>query len=317
MKFLQTYNNFLLENLQQAVKYVVNNNLEPFYFEQLKDYTKEKGKLGLLYLLTIILYSSDNQKQELEKLKIYLDKITTSNIKIEADKFTQSEVHISAIPDLFYQYVDNQMKKTDANKFVDEFAPGKLKKEIKKKYLDEIQSVDFQNISKDALRGKMSIFERPEDWVKYVIILTKGEDNLDKLREAEDVEILYEDKDWLIYYPESYEAINYINYPQWCTIYSDKYNDYIEKGYYFIIIYNKQDKKLSYIVQVFPEKDDTAYDLPENAEGYFSLHPYNGKAVWLSWEPEDTYLGWDITNIYRGGLKIFFGEFVKNNRIEI
>lgn len=316
MKFLQTYK--LFENLQQADKYVSNLKLsnEQYYLE-LKEYTKEKGKLGLLYLLTLILYSSDNQKEELEKLKTYLDKITQSNIKIEADKFTQSEVHISAIPDLFYQYVDNQIKTTEVNKFIDEYAPGKLKKEIKRNFFDQISSVDFQNISKDALRGKMSIFEKPEDWVKYVVRLTQGEDNLDKLREADDVEILYEDKEWLIYYPKTYEAINYINYPEWCTIYEEKYYDYIDKGYYFIIIHNKEDKKLSYILQVFPQKDDTAYDLPENAKGYFSLHPYNGKAVWLSWEPEISYYGWNKEKLKDGILKIFFDKFVKNNKIEI
>jgi hypothetical protein len=72
---------------------------------------------------------------------------------------------------------------------------------------------------------------------------------------------------------------------------------------------------LSYIIQVFPEKSDTAYDLPENAEGYFSLHPYNGKAVWLSWKPEMSYYGWNMTKLNEGILKIFFDEYVKNNKI--
>ena len=312
MKYLQKYK--LFENLQQAENYIAKNNLDPTYFEKLKEITKQKG---LLYLLTLILYSSDNQQQELEKIENYLDKISQSNIKIDTNQFTQSEVHISAIPDLFYQYVDNQISKINANKFVDEFAPGKLKKEIKSKYLDKITNVNFQNISKEALRGKMSIFNKPEDWVKYVIRLTKGTDNITDVRTSDDVDVLYEDSDWLIYYPKSYKAINYINYPEWCTIYEDKYNDYIEKGYYFIILHNKQDKKLSYIIQVFPEKDNTAYDLPKNAEGYFSVHPYNGKAVWLSWKPEQSYYGWDMTNLYREGLKIFFDKFVRNNKVEL
>jgi len=308
MKYLKIYEKFLLENLQQAENYVIKNNLERFYFEKLKEYTKEKGKLGLLYLLTIILYSSDNQQEELEKLKTYLDKITQSNIKADANQIK---------PEDFYHYVDNQIKKINANKFVDEYAPGKLKKEIKKNYLEQIQQIDFQNISKDALRGKMSIFEKPEDWVKYVIRLTKGEDDLSRVKNSDDVNVLYENDEWIIYVPETYEAINYINYPDWCTIYEDKYNDYIEKGYYFIIIHNKENKKLSYIAQLFPEKDDTAYDLPENAKDYFSIHTYNGKSVWLSWQPEYTYLGWDKENLNRGILKIFFNRFVKNNKIKI
>jgi hypothetical protein len=307
MKYLKKY--FLFENLQQAENYVAKNNLDPLYFELLKDYTKEKGKLGLLYLLTIILYSSDNQMKELEKLKLYLDKIIQSNIKIDANQIK---------PELFYQYVDNQIKKIEANKFVDEFAPGFLKKEIKRNFLDKITNVNFQSINKEALRGKMSIFERPEDWVKYVIRLTKGTDDITSVKTSDNVEVLYEDEDWLIYYPKTYEAINYINYPQWCTIYEDKYNDYIQKGYYFIIIHNKQDKKLSYIIQVFPENDKIAdEDAPKNMKNYFSVHPYNGKAVWLSWKPETPYYGWDMTNLYREGLKIFFDRFVKNNKVEL
>jgi hypothetical protein len=303
MKYLNPYK--LFENLQQAENYIAKNNLDPTYFEKLKEITKQKG---LLYLLTIILYSSKNQQKELKKIETYLDKITQSNIKIDTNQIT---------PDLFYQYVDNQISKTEANKFVDEFAPGKLKKEIKSKYLDKIINVNFQSISKEALRGKMSIFNKPEDWVKYIIRLTKGTDNITSLKTSNDVEILYEDSDWLIYVPKSYEAINYINYPQWCTIYEDKYNGYIEEGYYFIIIHNKQDKKLSYIIQVFPEHARTAYDLPENAKDYFSLHPYNGKAVWLSWKPEMSYYGWNMTNLDRGGIKIFFDEFVRNNKVFI
>lgn len=308
MKFLQTYK--LFENLQQAENYVVKNNLDQTYYNQLKEYTKEKGKLGLLYLFTIILYSSENQNKELEKLKNYLDKVIQYNIKINADEFIKSGT-------LFYQYVDNQIKKIEANKFVDEFAPGKLKKEIKKNFLDKITNVNFSDISKESLKGKMSIFEKPEDWVKYVIRLSKGTDNLSKLKNS-DVDILYENDEWIIYYPKSYDAINYINYPQWCTIYEDKYNDYIEKGYYFIILHNKVDKKLSYIVQVFPEKDKLAYEnIPENMKNYFSLHPWNGKAVYLSWRPSESYFGWDLNKLDSGILKFFFDNFVENNKINL
>jgi hypothetical protein len=311
MKYLKIYQNFLLENIQQAENYLIKNNLDSFYYEYLKDYVKEKGKTGLLYLLTLILYSKEyiDQEKELNKIKEYVDKITQSNIKVDANQIK---------PEYFYEYVDNQIKKIDANKFIDEYAPGKLKKEIKKNYLDQIQNIDFQNISKDALRGKMSIFEKPEDWVKYVVRLTKGEDDLSKVKNSDDVDVLYENNEWIIYVPKTYEAINFINYPEWCTIYEDKYNDYIEKGYYFIILHNKENKKLSYIIQIFPEKDDTAYDdLPKNAEGYFSLHPYNGKVIWLSWQPKYTYLGWDKENLNKGILKIFFDKFVRNYKIEL
>lgn len=312
MKYLKIYEKFLLENIQQAENYLVKNNLDSFYYEYLKDYVKEKGKTGLLYLLTLILYSKEyiDQEKELTKIKEYVDKVTLMNIKIDANQFIKN-------PEEFYQYVDNQIKKSEANKFVDEYAPGKLKKEIKKNYLDQIQKIDFQNISKDALRGKMSIFEKPQDWVKYVIRLSQGEDDLSKVKKSDDVDILYENSEWIIYVPKTYEAINYINYPEWCTIYEDKYNDYIEKGYYFIIIHNKENKKLSYIIQVFPEKDDTAYDLPANAEGYFSLHPYSGKVIWLSWQPKYAYLGWDKENLNKGILKIFFDKFVRNYKVEL
>lgn len=315
MKFLKIYDEFLIENLQQAENYVVKNNLEPFYFEQLKDYTKEKGKLGLLYLLTIILYSSENQNKELEKLKAYLDKVIQYNIKVNADEFTKSKIHIG---DLFYQYVDNQIKKTEANKFVDEFAPGLLKKEIKKNYLDKISNLNFQNINKESLRGKMRIFDTAEEWIKYIERLSKNKDNLEKVKNASDIDILYESDEWLIYIPKSYEAINYINYSEWCTIYKPKYDDYIAKGYYFIVLHNKIDKKLSYIVQVFPEKDDTAYEkTPENMKNYFTLHPWNGKAVYLSWEPENAYFGWNLNKLKSGILKLFFDKYVRNGKITL
>ena len=103
MKYLQKYK--LFENLQQAENYIAKNNLDPTYFEKLKEITKQKG---LLYLLTIILYSSDNQQKELEKIENYLDKISQSNIKIDTNQIT---------PDIFYQYVDNQISKTNANKY--------------------------------------------------------------------------------------------------------------------------------------------------------------------------------------------------------
>lgn len=307
MKFLKTYK--LFENLQQAENYVVKNNLDQTYYTELKEYTKEKGKLGLLYLLTIILFNSQDQRVELEKLKHYLDKIIFSNIKIDANQTK---------PDLFYQYVDNEMRRIEANKFVDQFAPGFLKKEIKRNYLDQIVNLDFESIEKEALRGKMSIFEKPEDWIKYVTRLSSGKDDLDNVRNSEDVDVLYEDKDWVFYYPKTYDAINYINYPQWCTIYEEKYSDYINKGYYFIILHNKWDKHLSYIIQVYPEKDDLADPTaPENTKDYFSIHAYDGKGRWYSWDPQTFYYGWKKENLNSGGLKIFFEKFVRNNKIDL
>lgn len=315
MKFLQKYESFLIENLQQAENYVAKNNLDTFYYNQLKEYTKEKGKLGLLYLFTVMLFNSQNQKVELEKLKSYLDKIIQYNIKVNADEFIKSEVVIG-VRGLFYQYVDNQIKRTEANKFIDEYAPGNLKKEIKKNFIQQIENLNFRSINKESLRGKMSIFHTAEEWVKYITKLSKGTDNFEKLKTASDVEILFENKEWLIYIPKSYQAINYINYSGWCTIKEEKYDDYIEKGYYFVVIHNKVDKKLSYIAQVFPEKDQLAYeDTPENMKGYFTLHPWNGKAVYLSWEPNEAYFGWDLNKLKSGILKIFFDKYVRNGKI--
>ena len=165
----------------------------------------------------------------------------------------------------------------------------------------------------------MSIFDKPEDWVKYVVRLSTGSDDISKLKTSDGVNIIYEGDEWIIYIPETYEAINYINYPDWCTIYEIKYDDYIEKGYYFIILHNKIDKKLSYIIQVYPEKDNVAdKNAPANMKNYFSIHPYKkGDAVWISWSPNSTFLGWDIENLNKGILKIFFDKFVKNNKINL
>jgi hypothetical protein len=308
MKYLKLYENFLLENLQQADNYVAKNNLEPFYYNQLKDYVREKGKLGLLYILTLILYNSEDQKNELNQIIDYLDKVVRYGIKIDTTTLTKE-------PEQFYNQVDKQLYVTDVNKFIDEFAPGFLKKDLKSKYLDEIGRINFRSINKDALRGKMSIFNKPEEWVKY-IKRAANKDNLEKLKIADDVKILYENEEWIIFKPESFEAMNYINYPDWCTIFPRLYDKYIDKGYYFIILHNKLNKKLSYIIQAFPAKDDVAYqNVPDDMTDYFTMHPYNGKAVYLSWEPRTGYSGFDVNKIKTGILKIFFDKFVRNGKI--
>jgi hypothetical protein len=307
MKFIESY--YLFENLQQADNFIAKNNLDPSYYEKLKEIVKAKGKMGLMYILTLILYNSSDKEFEFQKITEYLDKIVKYNVKIDTNVLVKN-------PQQFYYLIDRQIYGAEVNKFVDEYAPGFLKKEIKKNYLEQISKLNFQSIDKDALRGKMSIFDSAEDWINYITRLSKGKDNLAKLKSANDVEILYENNDWLIYIPKSYEAINYINYSQWCTIHKPKYEDYIEKGYYFIVLHNKIDKKLSYIVQVFPEKDVLAYEnVPENMKNYFTLHPYNGKAVYLSWESDEAYFGWDLNKLKSGILKLFFDKYVKNGKI--
>jgi len=255
------------------------------------------------------LYKSDNQKLELEKIKDYLDKVLKSNVKIDTNTLVNS-------PQQFYNQVDRQLYITDVNKFVDEYAPGFLKKELKQNYLDKIAKLNFRSINKDELRGMMSLFKKPEEWFRYIKKVS-SKDNIEKLRFDDDVQILYENEDWIIFKPDSFEATNYINYPQWCTIYPRIYQSYIDKGYHFIIIHNKLNKKLSYIVQIFPEKDDVAYkNVPDDMTGYFTMHKYKGTAIYLSWEPRVGYLGFDPINDTKTGiLKVFFDRFVKNGKI--
>jgi len=279
----------IFENLQQAEKFVNNRpkgtskhgGMEGRYLQTdeewknfleiysiIKNNLKSLGKLGYLYLFTRLLYlelynrNGRDKKSILDNIMRCIDLIVNHNIKIDIDKYIKQidNYHSSLIID-----INNIKKDIDTNKFIDKWAPGFLKKELKDRKKDNffnLRNVLFNpgrfdkkrfidNIDIGLLRGKISMFETPKEWIKYVRGTESliSADNISKLKKSNDIKIYYEDDEWLIYQPFTYESMNIIKYPYWCTISEKIYNQHIIDGYFWVVILNKKIKNNSYIAE--------------------------------------------------------------------
>lgn len=268
MENIQSYQ--LFENLQQAEKFVLENQVR--YYEPLKEFLKSKGKLGWLYLFTVILYEAGNNKNsEINYNKVIelLEKIIKHNVKIDADELLKNyKIYKGLINSYLWGKVVISYNKSMTNNFIDKFAPGFLKNDIKNgkdkrgdslfyKLYDVLfvptygGNIDvINNIDTDLLKGKMSMFKNPEEWIEYVKIANKGNsiDNIEKIKNSDKVIIHYENDDWIIYQPTTYESMNLIIYPHWCTIVKSQWNRIIRSGF-LIILYNRKDIKESYVAE--------------------------------------------------------------------
>jgi len=295
----------IFENLQQAEKFIEDNYNRasnngkkklPKYidikfktYNKLKEYLKSKGNLGYLYFfvrkLFGYIYLDDKDLQRTYDLFIeYLNKISDYNLKIDIKEFENKDFEI------FKKYIDEKIDEIETNKFIDKWAPGFLKKELKNKengLFNKLKNIlyhrrdSFSNmndndinfadeIDKTLLRGKISLFKEPIEWIEYVNSLKKetSESSIQKLKDSNDVDIYYDDDNWIIYSPLTYESINIIKFQFWCTIRKKMFDYYLSKNYKFIILFNKIIKEKSYIVE-FPGKNSW------KSRNDFSIYDYN------------------------------------------
>ena len=87
----------LFENLQQAEKFMSDKE-DKTQYNKLKEYLKSKGKLGLLYLFTYILYYMKNNTGDYFKrannyddIMNVIDRLIESNIKFDVNEFMESD----------------------------------------------------------------------------------------------------------------------------------------------------------------------------------------------------------------------------------
>lgn len=295
----------VFENLQQATNWLKLHQDDPNYHINMDLYKKMVGdvqfyKSGLLYLFTLLLFDrqdDEGQKIDLITIKDCVKKIRDYNIKINAQKYIDDFFQDNGMPagghlERLCKYIADEIIKYKTNKFIDRWAPGFLKKELKdkqKKYFYDLKNVLFDLyygvsfidlIDTALLRGKMSMFKEPEQWIEHVsnTKIEKGEDNVEKIKNSNDVKIYYENDEWIMYQPTTFESMNMIVYPYWCTVVKPTYFENVYCGFWWIILYNKIDKKESYIVEF---KRDPYYGEVLNSER-FSIHNYTDLQVWSS-----------------------------------
>lgn len=289
----------IFENLQQAEKLIndlkqnwednpPNKGNQHLYkdreqklrnYEKLKTYLKSKKSLGYLHLLTRVLFSSGGHENHLNKIKEYVELILKYGIKINLDKYLSFKDHKYKHRQ-FYVDILNEISLIQTNKFIDKWAPGFLKKDLKSNYKEKLRDVffdmletqphyykdknPFDKIDTSLLRGKMSMFKSAQDWFKYVI------DEEGEIEESDNLKIYYEDDEWVIYRPFDYESMNIIKFPKWCTIVEDQFIGRTKEGYHWIVLYNKKSKKDSHIVEF-----NTYYSDGNPSKNCFTIHNYH------------------------------------------
>jgi hypothetical protein len=313
-KNLKLIKNFkIFENLQQAEKYVEeqqNKEIKPspsfyensgrtleqkesnlFYYNKLKEYLTSIGKLGYLYFFTKLLYAHSKyefclgraSERYYEKMIEYINIMIKHKIKIEDEEIKKIDY---GGDDEFYRYVDKEIRKRYVNNFIDQWAPGFLKHDLKTNYFIDLLQVLFifgytpekVYIDTSLLKGKMSMFKDPMDWINYVKLCSKenSDKNIKNIKMSKDNIIYFEDEDWILYQPTTYESMNIVQFPYWCTIVRKIYEDHVDIGRFWIILFNKKIKKNSFIVEF-------ATGLYNNThKTKFTLHDYKDRVLWVS-----------------------------------
>lgn len=252
---LYIYNYSIFENIQQAEKILKDNNINRLDFKILFDEFKKNGLSAYLgYCMAIIknsyffydrgegFFQADlNQLIEIFK-KIRDNKINTETLKDDMN-----------IEDLKV-FVDDSIRRKLLISFINKWCPSKIRNEVKEKinnykffYYDRY-FYNIKNLSdiKIKMLKNGSRYKTGEEWIKFLqIVLEDGNYSLEDLKNS-NIDIKYEDDEYLIYKPLDYESYMIPRFEFWCTIHSTMYDRYSKLN--LLVVLNKKDKKDSYLV---------------------------------------------------------------------
>jgi hypothetical protein len=249
MRYILKFN----ENIQQAEKIFLTNkeyfgNIE---FDYITKNNKYKNYLGPY--LKILLNSETNVYNYL----IDIDKILNdvNKYKLNINKYE----NIYELMD----DIDENNTKSIINKFINKWAPSSLRNEIKKDIFDNFDKYNkekkhplFNKANQkymtydslpDSKENKLktgSLAKTPNEWYDIVSNALNKSHHWKKLKENKDIEILFEDEDYIIYKPHTFEGMQIISF-EWCTRIERYFNYY--KNLNLIIYLNKHDIYNSYL----------------------------------------------------------------------
>lgn len=261
----------LFENLQKAeqiMNFVPKRPGEEILlkkYNNLKEFLSSKGKLGYLYVFA--LYMKRNSLS-LELIKDCINDILRYNIKIDVSiyekLYEEGKFNKNIIKDVY-----EKIKDIETNKFIDRYAPGFLKKELKTgsdsfgTYFDYLKMYIFEDgnwtqhviksgLDVNMLKGKMSMFRDPKEWINYIKDCFREDpiENIKNIKSNKDNVIYFEDDEWILYQPTTHEAMNIVRFQYWCTISKRAYLEHVSRNNFWIIFFNKKEKKESMIAEI-------------------------------------------------------------------
>lgn len=249
----------LFENVQQSEKILkdhMNPKLDNFYNELLNIIEGEDKKyMGYLSIfLTYYLFLDD--KNVLKVLKKIINE--RLNINLNDKKFNPTEIlkwrrlsDLEKKGEVEKRYnnlkveVDTLKKNRLTQNFIEQYVPGFLKSEIKKKKnFNILSNLKPWELSEEKLKGSVSLFDNAKEYIEYIKNIRK--EKLDR----KNIDIISETDEYIIYSPKTYEAMNSVIFSNWCLIDRKQYNKYLNLNYKTYIMYNLKDIKDSYILMV-------------------------------------------------------------------
>lgn len=252
----------IFENVQQSEKILRDWNdsdLDNFYdnlLSTVESYDK-KYKSFLSIFLTFYLFL--RSEEVLDILKYIMEQ--RIDININDKKINPTEV-------LKWRRLSDYEKKMEVEKrfenlkvevdrlklkrltknFIEQNVPGFLKREIKEKdNFNMLANLKPWELDQEKLKGSVSLFNNASEYIEYVKKLR--EEGLDH----ENIKIIKEDENIIIYKPNSFEAMNSVIFSNWCTISKEQWDKYKRLNYKTYVLYDKKDIKDSYILMVNPD----------------------------------------------------------------
>lgn len=260
MKYLNEYKIF--ENIQRGEKLLKDKNITNLsVYNILVDKMKEEGLSNYVGFITQILINNFNDDDGMNYFNISEIKNIVDNIK-EIKKFkinTENNDRLKYLSDLKPYLYDYKIE-LDINKFVNNYLPANLRKDITKENKSELRkfitSINSLSNTDIELLKKGSRFKTVDEWIDYCknVVFDSSRIDIDELLNS-NIKIHEQNDEWLFYTPLDYKSYMIIKYKHWCTMQETFFNQYTKKG--FVIALNKNDIEKS----LFAYKNGEGFDI--------------------------------------------------------
>lgn len=271
MKNILTFK--LFENLQQADSYLgkkSDEDLEKFYGELL-GYLKDKPNKYNNYIFPFVIYYEYTRNKD--EVMNYFKKIVENNLTIDINdkdinpsqvikwKRISEDEKEDIIKEMFKKFkdkVDFLIIKRPTMKFIEKNVPGFLKPEMKKHdNIIKLGKLEPWEIEESKLKGMVSLFKDASEYINFIKNIKSDNNSYEEIiKNKEDLEIISDENNYIVYKPKSFEAMNCVVYNYWCTIDRKEWNKYTNADYDIYVLYNKKDIENSYMLLV---RDDDFY----------------------------------------------------------
>ena len=202
--------------------------------------------------------------------------------RLAEEKYEQAKEYVA-------QHPEAKMPPAPVQKSIDKIEDFQKLPDLLRKFVKVAKDIKQPINSFKSVAGLASAVRASEE--KDISVDEKAQANYKIFREAmpDGLKVVYQDNDWVIGVPETYEASSHFKEPvtNWCTAYPDMYERYMEGygGKYYIHL-NKHTGELYQLhteSNQFKDASDKEIDRGEFAEENPHLKPFYDKIIPMSY----------------------------------